>query len=27
VLANRNLVIPNTIDFEELYEFWLQYFE
>jgi nitrogenase iron protein NifH len=27
VLANKNLVIPNTIDFEELYEFWLQYFE
>ena len=27
VLANKNLVIPNTVDFEELYEFWLQYFE
>jgi nitrogenase iron protein NifH len=27
VLANKRLVIPATIDFEELYEFWLTYFE
>ncbi len=27
VLANTNLVIPQTLDFEELYEFWLRYFE
>ncbi len=27
LLANKNLVIPNTIDFEDLYEWWLQYFE
>ena len=27
VLANKDLVIPNTIEFEDLYEWWLQYFE
>jgi nitrogenase iron protein NifH len=27
VLANKDLVIPNTIEFEDLYDWWLQYFE
>jgi nitrogenase iron protein NifH len=26
ILINKNLVIPTTIDFEDLYEWWLKYF-
>jgi nitrogenase subunit NifH len=25
VFDNKNLVIPNTLEFEELYEWWLPY--
>jgi len=27
IFNNKNLVIPNTIDFEDLYEWWLKYYE